>query len=279
MSYFMELAKGIVIGAAMIIPGVSGGVLAVIMGIYDKLLKAVSNLFKDFKKNFLYLLPIGTGIILGILIFSKILKYMFDKYPMPIRFAFMGFIIGSIPILFRHIKKKHGKFNYSACGIAFAFAICLAILDKISFFGTIQTDNIADVSTIRLLITGMLVAIGTIVPGVSNFQLLLLIGTYTPFLSAIAAFTNPFGLEANVIINIAIMMVGFIIGSILLIKLLSHLIEKYYTISYSAISGFTIGSILIIYPGLTFSSEGLISILLLMIGIYVSTKLSMLEKE
>jgi putative membrane protein len=275
----MELAKGIVIGAAMIIPGVSGGVLAVVMGIYDKMLKALSNLFKDFKKNFIYLLPIGTGIILGILIFSKILKYMFDKYPMPIRFVFMGFIIGSIPILFRHIKKKQGKFNYTACGIAFTFAIGLAILDKIDFFGSIQSDNIVDVSTIRLFISGIFIAIGTIVPGISNFQLLLLIGTYTTFLNTIAAFTNPFGLEVSVITGMIPLILGFIIGAFLLIKLLSHLIEKHYTISYSAISGFTIGSIPIIYPGLTFNSEGFISILLLMLGIYASTKLSMLEKE
>jgi putative membrane protein len=275
----IEFLKGLIIGAAMIIPGVSGGVLAVILGIYDKLLKAVSHLFKDFKKNMLYLIPIGSGIVLGILIVSKLLQYLFEKYTNPIQFTFMGFIIGSIPVLFRHIKNKKGKFNYVACIITFLFAIVLVILDKNNAFGIVQTNNIVDVSTIRLFISGIFLAIGTIVPGISNFQLLMLIGTYTSVLNAIAAFTNPFAIGTTLLMKLIPLILGFVIGAIILVKLLSHLIEKYYTVSYSAISGFVIGSIPIIYPGFSWNLEGFICILLLIGGFLLSNKISSFEKE
>ncbi|MFA5602772.1 MAG: DUF368 domain-containing protein [Bacilli bacterium] len=275
----MEFLKGLIIGAAMIIPGVSGGVLAVIFGIYDKLLNAVSHLFKNFKKNMMYLIPIGTGIVLGILVVSKLLQYLFDKFANPIQFTFMGFIIGSVPVLFRHIKSKKGQFNYIACMITFVFATILVILDKNNAFGIVQTDNIIDVSTIRLFISGIFLSIGTIIPGVSNFQLLMLIGTYTVVINAIAAFTNPFMIGSALLIKLIPLVLGFIIGAIVLIKLLSHLIEKYYAISYSAISGFVIGSIPIIYPGFNWNLEGFICILLLIGGFFLSNKISRLEKE
>ena len=108
MKFLFDYLKGIAIGAGAILPGISSGVLCVIFGLYEKLINSVLNIFKDFKTNFKFLLPIGLGGVTGILLFGKILKYLFNSFPMQTKFAFIGLIIGCIPILFKKANSKKG---------------------------------------------------------------------------------------------------------------------------------------------------------------------------
>ena len=105
MEFLSRVLKGLVVGVANIIPGVSGGTMAVVMGIYDRLIGAVSDLRRDFKNSLLYLFPIGIGAVLGIVLFSHLIKFLLEGYPMPTNLFFLGLILGSIPMIFRRARK------------------------------------------------------------------------------------------------------------------------------------------------------------------------------
>ena len=123
MKFLFDYLKGIAIGAGAILPGISSGVLCVIFGLYEKLINSVLNIFKDFKTNFKFLLPIGLGGVTGILLFGKILKYLFNSFPMQTKFAFIGLIIGCIPILFKKANFKKGFRLHYLLFLIIAFAI------------------------------------------------------------------------------------------------------------------------------------------------------------
>ena len=124
LKFLFDYLKGIAIGAGAILPGISSGVLCVIFGIYEKLIDSVLNIFKDFKTNFKFLLPIGLGGVTGILLFGKILKYLFYTYPMQTKFAFIGLIIGCIPILF---KKRVNVYIYLRLKIIYPLLLTLFV--------------------------------------------------------------------------------------------------------------------------------------------------------
>lgn len=120
---------GILLGTGAILPGISSGVICVILGMYDKLVESIFNLFKDFKKNFLYLFPIALGGFFGVFLFGNILKALFDSYPTQTSFCFIGLIAGSIPILIKKINKEHTfKLRYAL------FTIIAFSVDVFLFF-------------------------------------------------------------------------------------------------------------------------------------------------
>lgn len=175
LNFIKDIIKGICIGAGAILPGISSGVLCVIFGIYDKLVESILGIFKDFKKNFLFLLPIGIGGILGIILFGNILKFFLHSYPMPTKYAFIGLILGSIPLI---IKKIHAykifRMHYLIYTfIAFCIGILMVLLEKYienTIFFTINANFIDDLSTtslfsmIFLIIAGLFMSIGIVVP-------------------------------------------------------------------------------------------------------------------
>ncbi len=124
MKFVLDYLKGILIGCGAILPGISSGVFCVIFGIYEKLVDSILGLFKDFKKNFWFLLPIVLGGITGILFFGKILYFLFKIYPMQTSFCFMGLICGSIPLLFKKANKN--------CGFRLHYLIFLIIASLLS---------------------------------------------------------------------------------------------------------------------------------------------------
>ena len=111
MNFFLNCLKGVAIGAGAIIPGLSSGVMCVVLGIYEKLIDSVLNLFKDFKKNIKFLLPIIIGGIIGMVMFGNVLSYLIYLYPIQINYTFIGLIMGSIPSLLKQIKQK-GVFKF-----------------------------------------------------------------------------------------------------------------------------------------------------------------------
>ena len=106
MSFIYLFLIGILIGTAMIIPGVSGSVIAVIFGVYDKSIMALTNLFKNFKKNIIYLFVLGSGILIGAIWFSNVMMFLYEKNEIITKFSFIGLILGGIPFLINEIKKK-----------------------------------------------------------------------------------------------------------------------------------------------------------------------------
>lgn len=267
MKFLIDYLKGIALGAGAILPGISSGVLCVIFGLYEKLIDSVLNIFKDFKNNFKFLLPICLGGITGILLFGKILKYLFNTYPMQTKFAFIGLIIGCIPILFKKANAKKGfRLHYLIyLIIAFLMGVLSIILEQ--FLGS-NISYEANTGYIFLVIAGFFMSIGIVVPGVSSSVILMTFGIYYEYLDAIST------LNLSILVPLTI---GVILGGYLFLKIIKYLLENYFPETFYAIIGFVLGSVLILYPGFSFNTTGFISLLCFAVSFIISLQFEKLE--
>ena len=258
MNEFLNVVKGIFIGAGAIIPGVSSGVLCVIFGIYEKLLDAVLNFFKDIKKNIKFLFPIALGVGIGVLLFSNILNYVLYEFPIQTKSIFIGLILGTIPSLIKEVntKEKFKPQNVIYLLIALIIGITTVILENI-----ITLIDVENINNAYLILCGAIMSIGIIVPGVSSTIILMLLGVYSIYLQSIANIYLP------VLIPIGI---GLVLGSIVVMKLTKKLLENYYAKTFYTIIGFTIGSIFVLLPQRMTFVEMILSILCILLGVYIS---------
>ena len=259
MNGFLNVVKGIFIGAGAIIPGVSSGVLCVIFGIYEKLLDAVLNFFKDIKKNIKFLFPIALGVGIGVLLFSNILNYLLYEFPIQTKSIFIGLILGTIPSLIKEVNEKatFKPQNVFYLLIALAIGIITVIVEN-------QMDIVSNgdnISIMYLVMCGAIMSLGIVVPGVSSTIILMLLGVYSVYLQSVA----------NLYLPVLIPMgIGLVLGSIIVMKLTKKLLEKYYAQTFYSIIGFTIGSIFVLLPqGMTWL-ETILCVLCVILGVYVS---------
>ncbi|MBQ6172550.1 MAG: DUF368 domain-containing protein [Clostridia bacterium] len=231
--------KGFTIGSLMTVPGVSGGTLAIILGIYDKLLSAVATLFSDFKKNIIFLFTVAISLLLGMVTLSRLILLALELTPVPVSFFFIGAIAGSVPMLFKKTGLK--KFSIS-CFICAAVGIaCVFLLDLIPD-GILEINGGFQISQIpAFIVCGIALAIAVIVPGVSFSHILMIFGIYERFYQALSSLDFIFLLSVGVPTAIALLA---------LIRLFDFLLKKYPSQSYSAILGFVVASVKDIYVGL-----------------------------
>ena len=259
MNGFLNMVKGIFIGAGAIVPGVSSGVLCVIFGIYEKLLDSVLNFFKDIRHNIKFLFPIALGVGIGVLLFSNILNYLLYEFPIQTKSIFIGLIIGTIPSLIKEVneKEKFKSQNVVYLLIALAIGIITVVLEnRMSIVSNIDGMNI-----MYLVMCGAIMSIGIVVPGVSSTIILMLLGVYSVYLQSVANLYLP------VLIPLGI---GLILGSIIVMKLTKKLLENYYAKTFYSIIGFTIGSIFVLLPQEMTLIETILCVLCIILGIYMS---------
>lgn len=254
MSFMSEFLKGILIGAGYILPGISSGVLCVIFGIYEKLLDSVLNFFKDIKKNFMYLLPIALGGGVGILIFSRLINYLFYEYPIQTKSLFVGLILGSVPSV---IKQANSKSGFKAKNIIYLVTAFLVGISLVYLERNITITSTNDVSYIYLILSGILMAAGVVIPGVSSTVILMVLGVYSLYLNSISY------LYLNILIPIGF---GLAIGCIIFMKIIKILLDKYYDKTFYAIIGFTLGSVFVLFPEIDSILECVICILCILLG-------------
>ena len=259
MNGFLNIIKGIFIGAGAIVPGVSSGVLCVIFGIYEKLLDAVLNFFKDIKQNIKFLLPIALGVGIGVLLFSNMLNYLLYEFPIQTKSIFIGLIIGTIPSLIREVNEKETfkPQNVIYLLIALAIGIITVVLENRMHIIT----NVDNMSIMYLVMCGAIMSVGIVVPGVSSTIILMLLGVYSVYLQSVANLYLP------VLIPLGI---GLILGSIIVMKLTKKLLEKYYAQTFYSIIGFTIGSIFVLLPQGMSLVETILCVLCIILGVYIS---------
>ncbi len=257
MKYIINLLKGMVIGISNIIPGVSGGTMAVVMGIYDKIIHSVNNFFKDVKKNILFLGTLAIGAITGILLFTNVIDYLIKNYNEQTNFFFIGLIMGTIPLLYsRAIKTKIKAGNLTALIVGFVIVAALGILEKINPEAALLS-SIFKANSIGFFIAGFIAAATMILPGISGSFILLLIGLYEPIIESVKNFN---------LLNIGLVGFGVLVGFLLMTKLIEKIFNKYPQTAYCIILGLVIGSIFVIYPGFTLGIMGIVSIVTLIIG-------------
>lgn len=225
------MLKGFIIGSSMSVPGVSGGTMAILLGIYDKLIGAISNFLKDIKGNFIFLLKfcIGSGLGIGTLAF--LIKWLLEAFPLPVSFFFLGAVIGGIPALYKKTKGTPLKLSSGAY-----FLLGLAIVISIGFIpaGNISINSGTGITHyLMLLVTGIIIALALVLPGISTSHMLLVLGMYDTLLTAITEFD---------LVYIGILGIVTVIGIFLITKPIEWTMNKFPHQTYFMIIGFVLGS-------------------------------------
>ena len=273
MSFIYLFLIGILIGTAMIIPGVSGAVIAVIFGVYDKLIASLTNLFKDFKKNMLFLSVLGSGILVGAVWFSNIMMFLYEKCEVATKLSFIGLILGGVPFLIGEVRKnKEEKINIKILFITLLFSLTLWYFSKNLINLTINFNNSSKVINFLLLfLAGFIYSVGKVIPGISSSFLLIIIGMYEFVLSVMA---NPVNALITSFDKILPFILGLIFGVIVLLKLMNFLLDKKFGLTYSIIIGFVIGSIPALIPKFDFNLEFITGIIVMIVSFVLSYKLT-----
>ena len=275
MEYLLLILKGMIIGVANIIPGVSGGTLMITLGLYEQIIDTISHFFKNFKKNLKFIIPIGIGMVLSILLLSKVIKLCLEDYPFPTTLFFVGLILGGLPLLWNRSKAAKYKWsNWLVFAITFGIVLTFAFLKEGSF--VVDLNSLTPVGHIVLFIVGMISAVTMVIPGISGSLVLMLLGYYEPIIDTIKNLTN-FDLLGH---NLAILIpfgLGIIVGIVLVAKLIEYLLNRYPIKTYYGVLGFVLASLVaIIKPliGITPSIlEIVISIVLIIGGALIAYKL------
>ncbi len=240
--FFTTLSKGIVVGLGAITPGLSGSVLLVIFGLYHKALNAISTIFKNFKKNLMFLIPLALGIGSGMLLFSKIAQFFLSNYEMQTRFTFLGLVVGTIPLFIREVtKEKRNAGKKFPKRFIFLIITAAAIGLLISYAGGVGFPKITNPNIFQSVVLGLVVAASYIIPGVDSAVILNYFGMYEMWLS-VADLDNL--LKLDFFLKIALpTAVGLAVGVILISTLINFLLKRYYTITFSIIFGLFISII------------------------------------
>ncbi len=276
-----SILKGAVIGVANIIPGVSGGTMAVAMGIYDKLIFSITNIFKAFKESLRFLIPIGIGMVLALVGLSFVIETSLERFPLPTNCLFIGLIVGGFPAMWKKVKGTKVKLGHILAGILF-FVIVAGFAALGNGEGKSADLTFSLVSVIKLFFVGIIASATMVIPGVSGSMMLMLMGYYGPIISAIKNF-----IEALLSFNVPVLLetmgilvpagIGIVVGIVVIAKLIELIFKKIPLYAYWAIIGLIVASPVAIillnhFPAITVGSI-LISILLFAAGFVVSMKL------
>lgn len=251
--------KGIVVGIGGVSPGLSGSVLLIIFGLYRRTLDALGNFFRDIKKNLRFLIPLVLGMFAGVLLFSKVINFFINNYEMPTFFCFLGLILGTLPMVWKEVRKE---------GFAWWHYICILLSAAASFwFFRANPDvfpQVTDPTLLQSILLGVAVAATAIIPGVDPAVFLSTLGFYRMYVAALAE------LDLSILLP---MVLGLAAGAVAISFGMSFLFKRFYTATYSIIFGIFLSMIPNMLNencvlGLNMTSA--VSILLLIAGFLVS---------
>lgn len=291
MEHVVNVLKGIVIGVANAIPGVSGGTMMVIMKVFDRLLGAVCFNLKKLKENFWFLLTIVIGMGIGVILSSKVLSICFEQFYVQTQFFFMGVVLGSLPMIYKEATKEKKLAPVHLIPFAIGVAVIIGVSLISSSMGANTVRTTLDVSTfIYLVIVSIIAAAAMIMPGLSGSLVLLILGGYQTAIQAVDEMNIP------ILIPIAI---GIIIGIVACAKIITICLEKWQRGTYSVILGLIFGSFYAIFPrestsvqiidgvektvtegaNFHFNSTGIIAIIIGIIGVILPLSMELIDKK
>ena len=281
MKWFLDVLRGMVIGLANVIPGVSGGTMMVSMGIYDKLIWSINHLFKKFRECIKILLPYLVGMVLAIVLGAFALKAAFKNYPLPTNTLFIGLILGSLPFILKEMKgEKIGWQGVLAFVLLFALVVGLK---------AIEAENVTAVSlnigtVLLMLLMGAICSAAMVIPGVSGSMILKTLGYYEPIVTdAIPGLVKGItsGNWSAVLQNLGILLpfaIGIVVGIFGIAKLIEILMKKWKGRTYCGILGMVAASPVVIlmdrsiYEGFNWVI-GIVSVIALALGVLIAMKL------
>ena len=267
--------KGFILGVANVIPGVSGGTLAITMGIYERLIDCISHFFKNIKKNLGFIIPIGIGAVLSVLIMSKVITISLEKFPLATTLFFIGLIVGGVPMIAGKVRKEKIK-PVNIIVFLITFGIIMFMTFGSSGSNNIDLSNVNIGMMLILFLVGVVASATMVIPGVSGSFVLMLLGFYEPVFSTVSNLTNFSQLGHNLLV-LCPFGIGVLIGFVLVAKLIEFLLSKFRVATYYGILGFVISSIVGLFVSVFGFSAGvveiIIGIVLFLVGTFVGYKL------
>lgn len=261
--------KGIIIGIAKIIPGLSGAVLMISFNLYDKALEAITHFFEKPKKNFVFLFTLGLGIVIGIVLFSKVISFLMMRYYLYTTALFLGLIMGGIPVIGKRVSLKK---NIALIMISFLIVTGLSCMGG-------NEDYVLKNTYVDFLVffgAGLLEAVGTVLPGISSTALLMLMGVYNHYLTILSGALN-IGYLLDTLGFILPFSLGMVIGIIGISILVNYLFNHHKEQTFACILGVSISSIIslgsTLIPYIKGATSILISLIMLGIGYLVTNRL------
>lgn len=267
MKYFLI---GIIMGLANVIPGVSGGTIAVSFNIFDRLIGVMSQFRTRIKSDWKFLACLGGGLAVGIVGFANLMVYLLNSHPVDTSFFFLGVILGSVPLIYH--KGTTPKFNPKSL---IPFFICLGIMIFMTYtspeqnMGTELSGSFVT-NFIMMMLYGAIGAFCMIIPGISGSFVLMFIGAYGKVMGIIADFNIPLGIALGI---------GILFGGIGCAKIINKIIYQYGDYTYMGILGFVIGSLLPVYPGYSFSENGIMPFVVLAVGFAVTFYFNLMDRK
>ena len=235
--------KGFILGVANVIPGVSGGTLAVSLGLYERVLECVTTLFKKFKENLTFIMPIALGIGVAILSTSKLVTYALTNFKAQTIFLFVGLIFGGISLIMKKVKGQKSFFNICVLCIVFRFVLGLNFVKTDTF--SISFTNMKLIDYVLLALVGFIASSAMVIPGISGSFVLMVFGYYEKIMATISHLTIFKNIGQDLII-ITVFGIGVLLGILFMAKLITKLIEKNEVRTYFAIMGFVLSSIVVL---------------------------------
>lgn len=284
MRLLKEICRGSLLGVANIMPGVSGGALAISMGIYDKIIYAITHLRKDLKNSIRILTPIGIGVVLGFAGLSFVIRWLFEEYPLQTNLLFVGLVLGGIPEILKPIRAE--KVRTAGILAFFFFFFLVAVLPMLNISGKEAVMDLSFATAVKMFGIGIISAATMVVPGVSGSMILLLIGYYQPLLDEIIGCIQGFlTMNADQMIRgvliLAPAVLGLGAGIIVIAKIVEYLLAHHKTTSYWGILGLIIASpvgILAEMRGMSFDAVSVLTgVPALLIGLFAANRLG--DKE
>ena len=277
------ILKGMVVGIANIIPGVSGGTLMVSMNIYEKLIESITHFFSDFKRSMAFLIPLFLGIGIAIVGSSFGIEALFDNFPIQTNLLFIGLILGGLPVAMKSVRNKKVKPGYIVC-FAIFFIIVVGLAASGGAGGQEATLSTDIVGLLIMFIMGVITSATMVIPGVSGSMVLLLLGYYNPVIEAITTFLRSLtsGDIAGIVYGFKVLVpfgIGVIVGIFGIAKIIEIVFKKFPMYAHWAIIGLIVSSpvALILLNAGSFAGINIVSLLTgivaLAVGVFISMKL------
>ena len=286
LQWILDILRGAVIGVSNIIPGVSGGTMAVSMGIYDRIIYAANNIFKQFRKSIRELLPILIGVLIGLFAFAALIGTLLgtksDEIPLtrlPTNFAFIGLILGGLPAIYKRVNMRSAKIP----GLIL-FLVFLALVVVLPLLNPPEARTVDhSFGTILLMIPlGAIASSTMVIPGVSGSMIMMLLGYYNSIINAMNDLRGGDWSSLAILLPYAI---GLLVGIVVIAKLMNYLLKKHAALTFCAIFGLVIGSPVTLlmqnrecFP-LANAGNWIASIVCLLIGFAVAWFMSTIDKK
>ena len=259
----VTILKGMWIGGTMTVPGISGGSMAMILGIYDRLISAVNNAVKFKKESILFLIRFLIGAAAGLVLFSKAVPYLLTQFPFPMHFFFIGCVAGGIPMIFRAAKVTKFSWKivvYLLLGILLVTFIAMIpkglFVSKTGFLGILLQ-----------LAGGVIIAAALVLPGISVSHMLYMLGLYETVTEAVGNLD---------ILSVLPLGIGVVLGILLTAKVMEKAMKKAPQFTYLVVLGFLFGSVPELFPGIpTTVLSVIVSLIMASVGfffVYLITK-------